>query len=78
MMEEIENLSSEILQLVKQLEEKRKEAIKQKLQFLSQNKDDERAHLTEEEWEILKDYLSKYGVCKSVKMKHTWYDDIDG
>lgn len=77
-MEEIENLSSEIQQLVKQLEEKRKEAIKQKLQFLSQNKDDERAHLTEEEWKILKDYLSKHGDCKSVKMKHTWYDDIDG
>ena len=77
-MGEIENLNSEIQQLVQQLEEKRKEAIKQKLQFLSQNKDDEKAHLTEEEWEILKDYLSKHGDCKSVKMQHSWYDDIDG
>ena len=77
-MEEIKKLRREIQQLAEQIEAKRKEVVKQKLKFLSQNEDDVNAHLTEEEWELLKGFLIEQGDCTSVKMQHSWYDDIDG
>ena len=77
-MEEIKKLRREIQQLAEQIEKKRKEVVKQKLQFLSRNDDDVNAHLTEEEWKLLKDFLIEHGDCTSVKMQHSWYDDIDG
>ena len=76
-MEEIEKLNNEIHQLVEQVKEKRETIIKQKLKYLSQNEDDKSAHLTEEEWRILKDYLTKYGDCSSIKMQHLWKNEID-
>ena len=77
-MEEIDKINSEIEQLVQQLENRRKDAIKQKLEYLSKSPDNEGAHLTEEEWSILREYLTAHGEATSVKMQRSWYDDIDG
>lgn len=77
-MEKFEILNQEIQQLEEKIIQKRKENVKSKLQYLQENDDNERAHLTEEEWGLLKEFLIKHGSCTSVKMQHSWYDDIDG
>ena len=77
-MEKIKALNREIEELVAQIKVKRQEAIKSKLTYLQNNPDEPEAHLTEEEWEILQEYLMAHGEATSVKMQHGWYDDIDG
>lgn len=78
-MEKINEINSEIERLAEQLERKRMEAIKQKLEYLSRNQDIEEAHLTEEEWLILESYLEKYGDAASVKMQYSFHrDNING
>lgn len=77
-MEKIKGLNREIEELVAQIRAKRQEAIKSKLTYLQNNPDNPEAHLTEEEWEILQEYLTAHGEATSVKMQHGWYDDIDG
>lgn len=77
-MEKIKGLNREIEELVAQIRAKRQEAIKSKLTYLQNNPDNPEAHLTEEEWEILQEYLTVHGEATSVKMQHGWYDDIDG
>lgn len=77
-MKKIKGLNQEILDLVEQIKSKRQEAIKAKLAYLQENPDNEEAHLTEEEWGMLKEELLKKNDATSTKMQYTWYDDIDG
>lgn len=56
-MEEIKNINLEITKLEKELEEKRKEIIKAKLREVEQNGVSEETRLTEEEFEILKNFF---------------------
>ena len=77
-METFKKLSTETAYLTENLERKKRECIKEKLRYLSQNKDDENAHLTEEEWKILKDYLLKNKDCTSTKMQYTYEKSLEG
>lgn len=74
-MEKINEINSEIERLAEQLERKRMELIKQKLEYLSENPDIEEAHLTKEEWLILERYLEMYGNAESVKMQYSFHMD---
>lgn len=77
-MEKFKKLSTEAAYLTEQLERKKRECIKEKLRYLSQNKDDKNAHLTEEEWKILKDFLLKHKDCTSVIMEESYSYCPDG
>lgn len=77
-MEEIYKINSEIEQLVQHLESKRKDLIKEKLKYLSKKTDNKDAHLTEEEWTMLREYLAKYGDANSVRIQYSWDNEVPG
>ena len=76
--EEIKRLDDDIRTETEECERKKQELLRKKLQYLSENEDDERAHLTTEEARILRKLLLQHKNDRSVKMVEEWYLDIDG
>lgn len=71
-MNEIELINQELEALEKQIQLKRQEAVKAKLKSIRKNGIEKISILTEEEENLLKTYLEKYGNPNSALIQHEW------